>query len=304
MSFWSDENSENNDCSFSTLTTTTTSTTTSSTTSTSTTTTTTTITTTTVYKLCLPIANSTYSDIYQAFAYTKLFITQEFNNDFDQMYWLLSNSAAPVYATPLHLQSIIIKFASDTLIMLNASATLDSYYTANISSLYPLACSNPDFSSLLNIDFLTCLTSHIQSVWPESNLTASTTDIINCQPVFPTTILEFQTVVNSILNTDYITYFPVKGFLQGALNTLFSGANGDPTSIKVFALQNLKNQIINLSKNIANWAPRDFNTSFSALVDIYNSALSSEIRTDLLDMTVSDFLACILGETPWSANNT
>jgi hypothetical protein len=122
----------------------------------------------------------------------------------------------PISTAPLKIQGVIIKYAFEVLDskvynISNANAP-NGYGNATISKLITdaaqtnlAAFGNADLANMLLVDFLTCITSNIKLVWPESNLTVNTTNVIECEPVYPITIREFNDITNSILNTNYLT---------------------------------------------------------------------------------------------------
>jgi hypothetical protein len=206
----------------------------------------------------------------------------------------------PVSSAPLQIQSIIIKYASDALASMNFSA-VNSYSNATLSTT-----SNTDLNQMLLKDFLTCLTSYIQSVWPDSNLTVNST-IINCQPVVPLTIQEFLNIGDAIYNSSFFNDPDKISNAQAhidRINRLVSPYADYTNATQLSTRSGTKFQFQTHVIYIENFVNRyDFNTTVGTLVERYNNNLSSETRPDLLNMIVNEFLACLANGAPWSANN-
>jgi hypothetical protein len=212
----------------------------------------------------------------------------------------------PISTAPLILQSAVIKLAYEALSVYNSSAI---YARNNFTLSYAVdqagfspGITNVEFGNLTFIDFFTCLTSHIEAVWPGSNLTVNTTNIINCQPVIPITIQEFFNTLYSILNTGFLRErggnFDYSNQLQLLKNDLTSRVN----TTQLVTLPYLKRSMSSFAMILLDLSPINSTTTVGTLVGLYNANLSSEIRPDLLNTLVIDYLACFTNGAPWSAN--
>jgi hypothetical protein len=204
-----------------------------------------------------------------------------------------------ISSAPPKIQSAVIKFAADLLLALTfprrpfdgltIAAAIDQTSSMTSITLFE----NADLNKMLLSTFITCLTSSIQYVWPGSSLSVSTPVLFNCQSVLPITNKQFLDISSAILDANYLTgqFVPLETItaqIQSISEQVTSELNSQLGSVNKFiALDTLNVGAYTLINS-----PRDFDTKLGSLI---SSTLRTEIGSDLSNMLVTDYLACIAG---------
>jgi hypothetical protein len=264
-------------------------------------------------KVCLPILNSTYSELAVLFAAINREANNDFLYDYNEGYALTDISSQPITSAPLKIQSVIIKFAYEVLQkeVFNSNFTgmnlsqIIADLSANQTISYYSTFDNPSLGKMTLLDFLTCITDNIQAIWPGSNLTANTTDLYDCKPVVPITIQEFEDITFSILNTSYInrTFFFNDTIKYAAIVANITDLYNKTTQLG--AVEGVGWVLSGLVSFILQDSTRDTTSTIGALVGLVNSAVSSALRPDLFNMLATDYLVCLTdGATLLANSNT
>jgi hypothetical protein len=259
--------------------------------------------------------NATYTNF--AYVLYALAAQTEFSYFYDyyEAYSLIDDSPLPISLAPPQIQSVIIKYAYEILSnnAYNRSNTKapDGYGNATIAKLitdagYPSLAkfNNSILGNMLLLDFLTCVTSDIQFVWPGSNLTENTTGVIDCAPVLPLTVREFTDISSSVIHANYLSKKGIPSTITENFASSLAVLSSSPDSAKIGTIQKAQKVIVKFTYSVLVFAPRDFNTTVGSLIQLVNATLSSTITSSLLNMLVTDFFACLTEVAPWSAYNS
>jgi hypothetical protein len=241
-----------------------------------------------------------------------------FSYDYFEAYSLIDYSYFQISTASPKIQSVIIKYAYEVLsskvFNLNSTKAPEGYGNATIAKLLKdanygdVTSFNPDLVNMLLVDLLTCFTSDIQFVWPGSNLTVNTTNVIDCQPVLSLTVQEYMDISSLILNSKYLTGTRYTGnrykYFRDSIAEI-SSWSGVTNSTQIATINNTTKKLASIFAYFSTIdSPRSFNTTVSQLAELNKITLSSSITSSLLNMLVDDYLACLTDAAPWSANNS